>query len=86
METATKEKEYARYTFEYDGRAFISRVLVGSSIHNSIDKVGKDEFIKMNVDCLNQLMGAGLTINEIKAKLYELNKSGSKAFIELEQD
>jgi hypothetical protein len=86
MTTATQEKVYARYNFEYDGHAFVSRVQVGSSIHNALIRIGKDEFIKMNVDCLNELMGTGLTLNEIKAKLYELNKSGSKAFIELEQD
>ena len=86
METATQEKVYARYPFEYDGHAFISRVLVDSDIYNSLIKVGKDVFIQMNVDCLTELMGTGLTLNEIKARLYDLNKSGSEAFIELEQD
>ena len=85
METVTKPDgtKYAIYPFEFDGYKFISRVLVDSEIHKKIVNVPEHYFALMNVDCLAELVGTGKSLSEIKARLYEINKGGSSAIIEL---
>ena len=85
METITKQNgmKFDIFPFEYDGYIFYSRVLVGSEIHASVKRVPEEVFIKMNQDCLADLLGTGLSLDKIKERLYEINKHASSAYIEL---
>lgn len=88
METVVKEDgtKFELYPFEFDGYKFISRVLVDSSIHQRVKNVPEHYFALMNQQCLSELMGTGLTLEQVKAKLYEINRGGHHAIIELESE
>jgi hypothetical protein len=85
METRIKDDgtKFAIYPFEFDGHKFISRVLFNSEIHKKVTNVPEHYFALMNQQCLSELMGEGKSLDEIKARLYEINKGGSSALIEL---
>jgi hypothetical protein len=75
---------FAVYPFEYDGHKFISRVLADTDMFIRLQQVPEPTVIQWNQECLDSLMGKGLSLTEIKSKLYELNKGASAAYIELE--
>jgi hypothetical protein len=85
METRIKDDgtKFAIYPFEFDGRKFVSRVRMDSDIYKRVVNVSEHYFALMNIDCLAELVGTGKSLAEIKARLYEINKGGSSAIIEL---
>jgi hypothetical protein len=85
METVEKDNgtKFAIYPFEFDGHKFVSRVLVDSELYSRVVNVPEHYFALMNQQCLLELMGTGCNLDDIKKRLYELNKNGSFAYIEL---
>lgn len=85
MEMGMKEDgtKYAIYPFEFDGYKFISRVLVDSDLYKKVSNVPEHYFALMNEQCLQELVGTGLNLEQVKAKLYEINRGAGHAYIEL---
>ena len=85
MEMGIKEDstKFAIYPFEFDGYKFISRVLVDSDLYKKVSNVPEYYFALMNEQCLRELMGEGKSLDQVKARLYEINKGAGHAYIEL---
>jgi hypothetical protein len=83
MTTTTKEQLFTTYPFTYDGRDYVSRVALDSPLIQRIANLPIGMFEEMNIECLDELMGKGKSLEEIQEKLKELNEHGSYAFIEL---
>ena len=85
METAVKPDgtQFALYYFDFDGYKFVSKVRMDSDMYKRVSNVPEHYFVLMNKDCLAELVGTGKSLEQIKAKLYEINKGGSSAIIEL---
>ena len=85
MELGIKDDgtKFAIYPFEFDGHNFISRVRMDSDIYKRVSNVPEHYFALMNQDCLRELLGMGKNLDEIKKRLYEINRGGSSALIEL---
>jgi len=72
------------YPFEVDGIKFISKVSPDSSFLPKIKMLPSGVFESMNRSAVLNLIGKGLSREEIAQELYRINENGSHAVIELE--
>jgi hypothetical protein len=72
------------YSFEVDGIKFISKISPDSSFLPKIKMLPSGVFESMNRSAVLDLIGKGLSREEIAQELYRINKDGSHAVIELE--
>ena len=72
------------YPFEVDGIKFISKVSPTSNFLPRIKMLSDGVFEGMNRMAVIDLIGKGLSREEIVQELYRINKDGSHAVIELE--
>lgn len=75
--------EWVDFPFEFDGRSYVSRISVHYKNLHMIHAMGEEAFQEMNQQCLSELLGTGRSLNEIVARLVELNKGGTQLFIML---
>lgn len=83
METATLSKEWKIYPFTVNGIAFQSRVDAHSTMAEKIARVGEEQFIEMNKDCVKSLIKGEWTRENLEKEIERINANGSRAFIEL---
>jgi hypothetical protein len=83
METATLSKEWKIYPFIVNGIAFHSRVDVHSTMAEKIARVGEEQFIEMNKECVKSLIKGEWTRENLEKEIERINANGSRAFIEL---
>ena len=81
--TLTKESSFISYSFSYDGRDYVSRISVDSQLMEQIVMLPSGVFEQINIECLEEYIGKGKSLEEIEEKLVEINENGSFAFIEL---
>jgi len=72
------------YPFEVDGIKFISKISPDSSFLSRIKMLPSGVFENMNRSAVLDLIGKGLSREEIAQELYRINENGSHAVIELE--
>ena len=72
------------YPFEVEGINFISKVSPTSPFMPRIAMLPEGAFIAMNKSAVLDLIGKGLSREEIAQELYRINADGSHAVIELE--
>jgi len=72
------------YPFEVDGIKFISKISPHSSFMPKIKMLPSGVFESMNRSAVLDLIGKGLSREEIAQELYRINTDGSHAVIELE--
>lgn len=72
------------YPFEVDGIKFISKVSPVSPFISRIKMLPSGVFESMNRSAVLDLIGKGLSREEIAQELYRINADGSHAVIELE--
>ena len=72
------------YPFEADGIKFISKVSPTSDFLHRIKMLPSGVFENMNRMAVLDLIGKGLSREEIAQELYRINKNGTHAVIELE--
>jgi len=71
------------FPFEVDGVKFISKVSPTSPFMPRIAMLPEGAFIAMNKSAVLDLIGKGLSREEIAQELYRINADGSHAVIEL---
>lgn len=78
---------YTDYPFTVNGVNFISRIYSNYPQLKTIQRLPKDEFIKMNVDAITQLIGDAslFTRDELLNELARINEGGTTAFILLDE-
>lgn len=75
---------YREYEFQFNGFNFVSSVDVMGSMYQQIKRMPESAFIKMNLDCLSELLaGVPMTIDSIQQELKKINDGGTQAFISL---
>jgi hypothetical protein len=80
----TKEKqEFESFRFTFDGREYVSKVVVGTQMWHTVRKLPDGVFVQMNQQCLGELLGVGTTDEEVFTGLAKINEGGTQAFIEL---
>jgi len=69
--------------FEAQGQLFLSKLAPNSPFLRQIANLPAGMFEKMNASAVAELIGAGLTRDEIIEKIAEINEGASHAVIEI---
>ena len=77
-------KSWNSYPFEVDGVKFVSKVEKNSPFMSRIKMLPNGVFESMNRSAVLDLIGKGLSREEIAQELYRINKDASHAVLELE--
>jgi len=72
-----------QFPFSVDGVDYISKVSNDSPFMKRISKLPNGMFEEMNVSAIRELVGTGLTRDELLTKLDLVNEGASHAVIEL---
>jgi hypothetical protein len=71
------------FEFEVDGIPFLSKIAPKSPFMEKIKALPAGVFISMNKSAVIDLVGQGLTRNEIAEQLYRINENASHAVLEV---
>jgi hypothetical protein len=76
--------DWTSIPFTADGVNYVSKLSPTSPFLAKVKDLPYGAFQKMNTDAVRDLIGTGLTRNEIVEKLREINQSATHAIIDLE--
>jgi len=71
------------FEFQVDGISFLSKIAPESPFMKKINALPAGVFISMNQSAVMDLVGKGLTRNEIAEQLYRINENASHAVLEV---
>ena len=84
-EIDTTTSDWTSIPFEVDGINFLSKLRIGSEMHQSVSKIPTRIFQEMNIGAIRDCIGnpSLLSREELVSELYRVNIGGSQAILEL---